>query len=253
MSETKTAWHPIGISITLDEYTHIYKDLNGKKYESATTFIGKFFEKFDMNKMSIKCSEGDSPLYKGRDPEEIKAEWKANGDRSRNEGLNVHLYAEGVSCGWAEKDLPKPISERCEKLFKQVDLAITDLNKYYEFVAAEMILFSPELGKAGMLDDLRYSRKSNELVIFDWKQNAEITIDNKYQKGCYPIEYLEETAITKYSLQLSLYDYLIERENYFPGIKGVKRGLIHLSENKYEIIPLECHKFQIKEMLESEK
>jgi len=75
---------------------------------------------------------------------------------------------------------------------------------------------------------------------------------NKFHKALEPIHHLEETAISKYSLQTSFYEYVLKTENYFPGVNGYKRALIHLKEDDYEIIPLEDYSNEIKELLKYE-
>jgi len=253
MTEIKTAYNPNGQKIYFDENKHEYKDENGLVYQSSTSFIGQFFPKFDMLQMAQRCSIGNNPKYTGRAVKDILAEWQKEGERGRNEGTNIHLYAESLVCSWDKKDSPVPISERCEKIFKTVDAAVEDLQKYYTFIGAEVIVFDPELNKSGMIDLLMYSEASNEIVIFDWKQNKTITNDNQFQKALEPISYIEDTDISHYSLQLSFYEYLLERNNYFPGVSGFRRALIHLKEDEYNIINLSCYKNEIKRMLAYEK
>jgi len=106
----KTAHHPDGHHvIKFGEKWHTYTDQNGTSYTSGTKFVGQFFPKFDMVAMSEKCSAGENPKYKGREPEEIRAEWSAEGDRGRTEGTLVHNYAEGLMCGWSPEICPANI------------------------------------------------------------------------------------------------------------------------------------------------
>ncbi len=250
----KIAYHPDGKHIiTFEEGPHTYTDNYGVRYMSATSFIGRFFEKFDSEKMALECSIGDNPKYADRSSEDILSEWDIEGERGRNEGTNIHHYAEGVVSKWPSVELPEPLSERCYAIFKQADKAIADLYTKYEFVGAEVIVFSPSLQKSGMIDLLMYNRRMNEILILDYKQNKQITKENKFQKALKPIDHLQDTDISHYGLQLSFYDHIMTIENYFPGIAGYRRGLIHLTPDNYQFIGLESYRYEIKELLKWEQ
>ena len=64
-----------------------------------------------------------------------------------------------------------------------------------------------------MVDQLYYSNTLKGLVIFDWKTNKKMNYRSKYQNMMLdPISHLEECEFSTYSLQLSLYRYIIEYE-----------------------------------------
>lgn len=248
----KIAYHPDNKHIiTFDEEPHTYTDNFGGEYVSATTFIGGFFDKFDMVAMSMKCSSGSNPKYIGRTPEDIMAEWQAEGDRGRNEGTNTHEYAEGLMCGWSR--LPGPISDRCKNLFIQVDGAVKKLSSHFVLVGAEIIVFSPRLGIAGMIDLLMFDKVRRRLLILDWKQNKKLSRHNQWQKAHAPIDHLEDTDINHYSLQLSLYKKIIEMEGYFSKIDIIDLGIIHLKENVFDFIKIESFDYEIGELFKWKK
>jgi len=251
----KTAYHPDGIrSIRFQERYHTYTDNYGTRYTSGTSFIRPFFPKFDAISISIKCAAGTNPLYAGRDPKDIRAEWWAEAQRGSSEGDNVHEYAEF----WASPpgQSIKPISARCALLFKQVDIANRVLlAKGFILIANEMIVFSPGLKIAGTVDKIMWDPATQEIIILDWKQNKEIKYRNQYKKnnGLFPIEHLEGSDISKYTLQLSLYQYIIIRENYFPQARGYRRALIHLLPDNVVPIKLEYFEYEILELIKFNK
>ncbi len=247
----KTAYHPNGESITFVEGPHTYIDNSGMRYTSATTFVGQYFPKFDIDTVAEKCANGNNPDYsKYQCAAEIKAAWEAEGERGRNEGSNVHEYAEGLIDSWPKVKLPEPISDRCGLIFNQVEKAVHTLQYYYTFIGAEIIVFSPALGLAGMIDLLMHDPADDTLLILDWKQNKNaFSTENIYQSGLGPINHLQDTDINHYTLQLSLYEYILKREQYFPYIKNYKRGLIHLFPERYEFVSLEYYEYEIEEML----
>lgn len=250
----KTAYHPDGIHVVrFNEQWHTYRDNLGSRYVSGTTFVGKFFPKFDMVAVSEQCAAGDNPKYAGRDPQEIRAEWKAEGKRGSSEGDNTHEYAEGVMAGWKPWELPEPISERCKALFRQVNRITKFLKSKYQFIAAEKIVFSPLLGIAGMIDLLMFDPATQEILILDWKQNKGISTENFHQKALEPIDHLQDTHISKYSMQLSLYQHILIRERYYPQAKGYRRALIHLTPDNVRPIKLDDHNYEIKELIKYDK
>lgn len=247
----KKAYHPDGKhSIVFDEGPHTYTDNFGKIYTSATSFVGQFFEKFDAVDVSERCAVGVNPKYSGRLPEDIRAEWSAEGKRGQDEGTNVHEFAEGLMDSWGADRLPVPISSRCENIFLQVALAVNALNRKFQFVAIEMIVFSPFLGISGMIDLLMYDPVTNEIIILDHKQNKNApTTENHWRNGLGPLDHLQDTDIAHYSLQLSLYQHLLTVGKYFPGISGYRRILIHLMPDSFREIELEGYDYEIMEML----
>jgi len=258
MPGTKTAHHPDGIhSIEFRDQYHTYIDNRGSRYVSGTSFFKPYFPKFDAPAIAAKCSRGSNPKYAGRDPQEIMAEWRAEGKRGSTEGDNVHLYAELWPGGMLPSDSIQPISDRCVELFKRVDSAFYDLVliRGYQVIASEMIVFSPGMLVAGTIDLLLRDPAANKIIIADWKQNkAELTTTNQYQNLIPPLEHLQDTEINKYSLQLSIYQYFLMKENYFPDTVGYDRMLIHLSPDKDpEYIHLDYYEYEIKEVLRHDR
>ncbi|MGB5217363.1 MAG: PD-(D/E)XK nuclease family protein [Smithella sp.] len=246
----KAAAHPQQQSriITFEPRYHTYQDNHGQKYLSGTQLLKKFTPKFDAVAVSEKCAAGKNPKYKGRSPEEIRQEWKSEGDRGRSEGENFHAY---VEARLFNLPAPKPISERCEKLFVQGDDALRKLQKRFMFIDAEMMVFSPELGIAGQIDLVMFDQNTNEMIVLDWKQNREIDTENNYQNLLPPIDHLQSAALHQYTLQLSLYQFLLEREGYF-NVAGYRRALIHITPETNKAIPLDDYRYEIMEMLKYE-
>lgn len=249
----KTAYHPDGRHvITFREEPHTYTDNYGVRYLSGTSVSKPYFPEFDAKSVSEKCAKGNNPKYAGRTPEEIREEWKAEGLRGSTEGDNTHMYAEGVMSFWPATQLPLPISGRCRALFISVDKAADYLFTRYDVIGAEIIIFSPGLGIAGMIDLLMIDPDTGMILILDWKQNKEIRVSNTFQSGIGPLAHLQDTHKNKYALQLSIYQYILIREHYFPNATGYKRALIHLTPSGFTLIPLDYYGYEVKELLKHE-
>lgn len=250
----KTAHHPDGHhTIKFGERWHTYEDNRGKRYTSGTKFVGQFFPKFDMVAVSKKCSNGKEPKYAGRTPEEIRNEWSENGRIASDEGTNLHEYAESLMAGWKPSRIPKPMSNRCKVVYKQIDIITAKLLNKFVFVCAEMIVFSPSLKISGMVDLVMFNPRTDTILILDWKTNKDNpTVENGFGKKAFPpVDHLDDTKLNHYRLQLSLYRYIMESEGYFPNITNYQQAIIHLSDKDYTVIPLEYYEYEIKEALKS--
>lgn len=245
----KTALHPSGKKITFDPKWHSYVDSDGARYVSVSKVIKKFIQPFDAIAISEKCAAGTNPKYAGRDPAEIRQEWKVEGERGRNEGDNFHQFIEAVLCGKME---PGPISDRCGKLFIQGRKAVEKLLKRFTFLDCEMIVFSPDLKVAGTIDLLLYDQIKKEIVIADWKQSKEIRVENNYQCILSPLEHLQQTEMSQYTLQLSLYQFLLNKERYFPDVAGFRRAILHVGEDFCKPIKVDYYQYEVVEMLKNE-
>lgn len=224
--------NPSGRTVVFDELDHSYTvKESSQNLKSVTTFIGEFFPKFDADKWAPRTAK-----KRGITTKEILAEWEEKAQRGRDEGHNVHAYAETrVIEVFRPQDIappiPKPLSDRCEELFEAVDRALEWLKMYYDFVEAEKIIFSPRLMLAGIIDLLMVNE--NGLTIFDWKQNREIKNFNPYQNALGPLKHLEDHDLNKYSLQLNSYRRILVEEEYYPSVADIDMKLIHLTPEGY--------------------
>lgn len=201
-----------------------------QKLTGVTTFIKKFFPKFNTEQVAI-----DVGRKRGVCPEVLKKEWKDKSTKSILDGNNVHEYSEYV---FGNGDKVDPINERTRLMFKQVDeLFITLKKQGYTSFETEKIIFSACLGLSGTVD-LIAKKPSKVVTLFDYKSSETIDLYNPFQGAFKPIRHLEDCNLTHYSLQLNLYQYILETENYFDSDIEYKKIIVHLTENKY--VPYVC-------------
>jgi ATP-dependent exoDNAse (exonuclease V) beta subunit len=75
-----------------------------------------------------------------------------------------------------------------------------------------MIVGDEDLLLCGMIDQLFYNVKANELQIWDYKTNKEINTYSKYKnKMTNGLNHLQECEYNTYSLQLGIYKKIIEK------------------------------------------
>lgn len=228
---------------------------------SGTGFIGLYKEKFDSDTMAEKSAK-----KKKVSKQEILDDWAFKGDFSRTKGTLLHAFAEDY---WQNKVFPLDYTpydvkfgeglmqerlEACKKMF---------LDFYSEAkdnlcpIALELVVGDIELGIAGQIDGLFWSKKRNEIIIIDYKSNREINEFSKYRKRMLaPISYLQECEMNTYSIQLNLYKYILQR------VTNLKVGgcyLVHIHEEQEGYALIECKEYQhvvelmIKDYLENKK
>jgi len=229
--------------------THNY--FYGKqKLKSVTTFIGQFFNKFDAKKIARKLAKFPVNKANKRGVRYWLKEWK----KSAEHGSVVHKLIEEYIIG---NMIPLTITDEQSYTKRDRTKLLQAMTWYDEWnentwtlkQEAEKIIFSEELGIAGTIE--LYAETPDGITLIDWKTNKRI--DNKGyggKKGLEPIEELEDCHLTKYTLQLSLYAYILEK--YYDK-KMHQLILVHLMEDKYEeyIVPYE--KEIIEKLLEYDK
>ena len=194
-------------NIILNHDTHDYKLLTDLDivFTSVTTFVEFFFEGFDAQKVATKLIN-NYPKYAGRTVESLIADWDAAADY----GTKVHNEIEQ----WI-KDGIDPIDIKAingkdwlndYKLKSDID------------ILSEVIVYSTELSIAGTVDILAKDNTTGSYEIIDWKTSKKIEmVSYGHKMGTHEItKSIMDCNFYHYSLQLSLYRYILE--TYY-GIK----------------------------------
>jgi ATP-dependent exoDNAse (exonuclease V) beta subunit len=240
------------ISVELSVFNNIkYYDkehkyyIDGKEMVSATRLIGTFKQAFDSEYWSQKKA-----TERGITTAEILKEWKYKSDYSCEKGNLLHDYAENYL---NNKIFPYP-KEKVIKILgnNDVEEAFEKLKKLFKKfysesygklipIKSEIIVGDEELGICGMVDQLFWNNKSEELQIWDWKTNKEIKRNNKWQQFKDPISHLDVCEYNTYSLQLSLYRYLIEKNTH---LKLGDSYIVWFNEKNENYEPIKCRDYR---------
>lgn len=250
MPRTSKAKHPRGYEIEFFEDSHIYRSIiNGKeiKYTSGTGVIHACFPPFDPSgEITKRCA-----LKEGITTEELKARWKAKGDASCKFGTRVHECCEDIELGKGEHDLRnKPQDVREEIVFKHAVNMARKFRQQLDILGVEKIVFSPDLEIAGTIDLFARSKKTGDWLIVDHKTNQTIDTENKWNSfALEPIEHVPNINFYTYSLQLNLYQYLLQREGYVPRHSKFRLFLNHLTESGAKLIELPDMQLEIRDII----
>lgn len=222
------------MTLDFNEEQHEYT-IKGKKLISVTQLINKYTEDFDVDKsiesvFSKSIDEniyiGPNRQYLGMTKDQIKNLWDVNRISKSTYGSFIHNQAELIGNG-EDKGLKLPELNQVRDFFKKEN---------YEIVAQELQLYSEELGVAGTVDLLLRNKITGKYVIADWKTNVGKDLSeretkfNKYMLS--PINNIPCTEYWKYSLQMSIYRYIMETEEKYHDRDDYKDEHVYLVGTK---------------------
>ena len=226
-------------NISLDRNNHIYTLISKPKIEfiSATTFIDQFFEKFDAIAIATKLVNS-SPKYMDKTVDDVLKIWK----ESANHGTKVHEELEN----YILKKTPITEKKTVHGLKWLKNFILSGNFKIYP----EVIIYSEKLKLCGTIDLLIKNMENNKFLILDWKTSKLINKKSYNKKvGIHAAsKNIEDSKFNHYSLQLSLYRFLLEK---FYGLEIYSQSILHLKENECKEETTPYMKNEIKNMINS--
>lgn len=237
MNFNKQNIHARDEKISFEPIEHVYT-VNGKQYQSVTTFIAEFFPQFDAQYWSaVKARK------LGCTQEKLLAEWKRKGEAASQQGVRLHHNIESYLLGneWEE--------EGAFPLFLKFHRDYSTIAPY----RTEWTIYDEEHRIAGTIDLLE--QHDGCFNMYDWKcstkliRNGEVQKNNFYgEKALSPIEHLDNTSYWHYALQQSLYRYILERY-YDIRIENCHLVVLHPDYSDYYLIRLPYLQTEVYSML----
>lgn len=233
--------------ISFEETKHKYTDERRTDYQSATGWYKQFVPEEDWDlkaynaairelKKEGVATEIDAEKMTDDEIREIKdvlakryaavqARWKYAGDYACALGTQIHSVMENL---WYKKDYH--FDDRLEEHFpgmkadfewRKQNRCIPLFNKMkniYAPVANEFIVYDQEHAICGTIDMIAYNMKTKQYAIVDWKTSKRF--DTKSFTGSdflnAPFNDIEVCNTAEYSLQLSLYKYMLKKKIDMP-------------------------------------
>lgn len=223
------------MAVTFKENDHSYHSIDPNEqinWIGATTLIGQFKKPFDPISQSIKSSKNSKSKWFKMDPEDIQVAWKTEGKRADGLGNWYHSQRETdlISLDTITRDgIPIPI----------IRPIITDGIKYApdqrltEGIYPEHFVYLKSAGICGQSD--RVEVVKDTVSVYDHKTSKEIKSqgfkhwDGTIERMLSPLSHLDDCSLVHYTLQLSLYLYMILKHNPF-----LKPGKLELSHVTFE-------------------
>lgn len=181
-----------------EEHKYTYK---GVPYTSATTFIGNFHKPFDQDYWSRKKASD-----RGVPQQVVLDEWQELNDRANFVGHSTHEWIENYF-NKIYQPLPTDL-DVIDRINKFNKVFPTHLHKL-EPIVMEKRVFSKKYPIAGTIDALFLYK--GKIVIVDYKTNKKFTTDEDkcWNKLFYPFQEYNENHLNEYSIQISLYAYIL--------------------------------------------
>ena len=206
-------------NITLERDTHKYQlklepDIH---FTSVTTYISKFFEEFDSEKIATNLVRNNRK-YSNYTVDSLISEWNAAAEY----GTKIHNEIEDwISYGIEPKEPKAKVGKEWIDEYR---------SKSNIDVLSEIILYSKELKIAGTIDVLAKDNKSDEYVLIDWKTSKKITtVSYKYKTGNHDAtKNVMDCNFYHYSLQMSLYRYILEE---YYGLTVRNQVIAHIKDD----------------------
>lgn len=196
-------------NIVFYEECHKYT-INGKEAKSVTSLLNEYKEEFDSDLIAGKYAKKH-----GLKKEDVLSSWSKENKKSTTKGSYLHKFAENI---WNKK-----ITNECEpdEIYdgsKDIDICKEHIKSFYNdaknklaLVNAELVIGDEDFLICGMVDKLFYNIKTGNYQIWDYKTNKEIYGDKYAKKLNYPLNNIKDSKINIYSLQLSIYKWIIQR------------------------------------------
>lgn len=221
--------------LVFDEPSHTYKVV-GQGLTAVSNVIKEFVRPFDRKKISgfSAKKEGISQTQILKRWDNIRDEACANGTRAHDFGERYVIDKYGVPTNLTFDSVEQHLKEGEELSPKELALIKFWDKKpeWYVPVCLELRMFCVEMGVAGTADIILLDKRDNTLVIADYKTNKDLFKNYKDQKLLGIFKDLKDCPYSKYVIQLSMYQILLEKTGY----KVSRRFLVWLKEDgDYEI------------------
>jgi hypothetical protein len=190
------------------EEGHSYLDKDNNKLISATTIIHALHEEFDKESTAKKSSKNAKSKWYGMPPEDIITAWHNESERAASLGTWYHALREQNLYTLPNVVMPNIVDGVKHALSQKLENG-----KIYP----EFLCYLLSAGICGQIDYLEV--RDNKVIIRDYKTSKKIDMHGytnwegitKMMLG--PVAHLDDCEFSKYSIQLSLYMYIILRHN----------------------------------------
>jgi len=228
------------MTVIFKEEGHIYESLDDNlekdkiNWTSVTGFVGKFKPKFNAKAQAKKSGKNKRSKWYGMTQKEILDAWDSETHRAITLGNWYHNQREENLCEFntIERDgVDLPI---IRPTVDQAGIKIAPEQKLEDGVYPELLVYLKSLGICGQADLVTIA--NDKINILDYKTNKEIkekgytNWEGITSKMYNPISSLDDCNLQHYTLQLSLYAYIIKKHN--PKLKIGKLQIQHVSFEK---------------------
>lgn len=234
MPSSTQATHPSGkLKLTFTEDNHLYVDDFGIEYTSCTTLVHAAFEKFDALKVAAaKSARTGIPV------DQYISEWKAYGEERADLGTRTHENIEHQILGRYEC-MHQPVNDDERARFRAAWYEVEKLQKSYDVLEPEKLVFSPRFRVSGSID-LLARRRDGSYSIIDWKFIKDLKTSAFQNKTGihFATRHLPDCNFYHYALQTNVYEQLLKIEGYIKPMAHVDKwlGVYDFTQRKFNFV-----------------
>lgn len=237
------------IKFIADDHTYLVDDI---KARSVTSILKQLVKPFDSDHWAAIKSKG-----MGITPDELKSKWEFNAKLAQIKGTVAHGILESRLTG-TEFIYPDelilnhfgydPVQDLVQNMMPLIDKFTKDIDGKMLPIASELVVGDSEYKVGGTIDQIFYNHKSGKLEIWDWKTNKQIKTNSNYNH-LPPIEHIADTELDHYSLQLSFYKLILEKNTQ---LEFGDSYIVWFNENNsnYQIFKTKDYQDEIKVILD---
>lgn len=224
--------------------------IDGLELRSVTSFISQFFEKFDARKVAKSCSFIPHNKEAKRGVRYFLKKWKEDSERGKRVHSDIERFIKGKIDAITLNSDPKSILAGKwinEKLIPMLERS-SDKSDYFEIIP-EVKIYSKDLLLAGTIDLLCVKKNDPKFaVLIDWKTNNKFSIEGfEGKKGTGPCSDVDDCHFSKYSLQLQLYAYILQKEY---GFIPTDLYIVHIGDEKVTPYRVDFDLYRVKKVLD---
>ena len=225
-----------GVEINFEDIGHDYTYL-GKPLQGVTEYIKKFFAPFKVKTISKMLSiKWGVPQYV------IESIWYSSGEVASDFGTAIHKALEHYE---KYKDIGEMISKSRGEvdnyalpkhpILRKIVLDFIEVNKIEGIVECEALVSNVAGGICGLADRIVIVDMPNKICrIGDYKINIDADIKDSKHRVLEPFNYLPNTKLSKYQLQLSVYANMLQKSGW-----TVQALDVYVLEDKWKYYELE--------------
>jgi hypothetical protein len=224
------------IKLIAETHTYVNDKFPNMNYTSVTTVLGKYKDKFNEDYHAERVA-----ARKGVTKQEIIAEWREINRLANEYGTNLHEILERFLLAPGRLYSPR---DEFEKVVINAFKKVCEEEKLSLINSAQLkpehimsIEFTDKLGIAGtsdIIEDIGYDKFN----VWDFKTNKKFEFENAYGEYLhFPVNHLAHCQYNDYTLQLSIYGVMYERET---GRKFNRAGLFYWDKfaQTFKLIPV---------------
>jgi hypothetical protein len=213
-----------------ERHQYISLDEDNIDWISVTTLVKQLKQPFDAPTQAAKSSKNKRSKWYKMSVEDILTAWKNEGLRATELGTWYHNQREKDICGLQTLSVHDQEVPVFRPIYDQAGNKVAPSQKLTDGIYPEHFVYLKSAGICGQSDK---PEVINSVVdITDYKTNKEIktqgftNYEGITQKMLFPVSHLDDCDLNHYSLQLSLYMYIILKHN--PKLRPGKLVLHHI-------------------------